>query len=484
MKLVVTSLGLLALLVIMVVPAKSDQQLNSPAAEVFGVSHGAHIRPSLEYGQEILDFNQLSGKDLAVVMYFTDWASFDVNSGDFLDFYLLKKIRSKFGDNPPVIMLTWVPTDGRQTLGGKPACDQDYAGSIPLDAVISGKCDDYIIGFAKALKSRPERFLLRFAHEMNIADSPWWPGHFGQKADKYVEMWRHVYNIFNTVQVSNVEWVWSPNYASHPGYSWNDLNNYYPGDNYLDWIGLSGYNWYSSRNQAWDSFNYLYKGVLNELACKYAKPQIIAEIGSVDGEPSKAAWITDAYQKIPQHPFLRMVVWFNDYAYEDSSDADFRVTSGTTDFGDVQPLPLGSGSWTDAYKQVLSDPVFRSEVPTAQSATPPGVYCGEAIPIFDVQPSGILIEPGDSSRHVLKGLLYSSDQSLSLDIDANPYFKDSTITPDSLNAPWDEAEIHIRSNASTPLGTYKIYINVGSRKIPISINVVEFVGRQYLPVIQ
>ena len=300
MKLLVTSLGLLAMLMFMVIPAKSDTQLNSPASEVLGVSHGAHLRPSLEYGQEILDFNQLSGKDIAVLMYFTSWSSYDAETGEFFNYYLLRKMGQKFGEDLPVIMLTWVPVDGRKTLAGKPACDRDYAGAIPLDAIISGKCDNYIIGFAKALKSQPERFLLRFAHEFNIADSSWWPGHYGQKADKYVQMWQHVFDVFNSVQVSNVEWVWSPNYASHPDKSWNDLNNYYPGDNYLDWIGLSGYNWASSRNASWDSFDYLYDDALHELACNYPKPQIIAEVGSVEGGGSKADWITDAYQKIPQ----------------------------------------------------------------------------------------------------------------------------------------------------------------------------------------
>jgi hypothetical protein len=484
MKLLVTSLGLLAMLMFMVIPAKSDTQLNSPASEVLGVSHGAHLRPSLEYGQEILDFNQLSGKDIAVLMYFTSWSSYDAETGEFFNYYLLRKMGQKFGEDLPVIMLTWVPVDGRKTLAGKPACDKDYSGAIPLDTIISGKCDDYITGFAKALKARPERFLLRFAHEMNIADSSWWPGHFGQKADKYVQMWRHVFDVFNSVQVSNVEWVWSPNYASHPDKSWNDLNNYYPGDNYLDWIGLSGYNWASSRNAAWDSFDYLYDDVLHELACNYPKPQIIAEVGSVEGGGSKTDWITDAYQKIPQYPFLRMVVWFNDYAYEDSSEADFRVTTGTTDFGDVQPLPLGSGSWTNAFQQAVSNPVYRSDVPSLISVSPPRVYCGENSPLYEVQPTSMFIEPGESSLHVLSGLLFSSNQGVSLDVGSNPYFKDSTVSPDTLLAPWSEVEIHIRSNESTPLGNYKIFINVGSQKIPIDIEVVSFVGRQYLPVIQ
>ena len=37
-----------------------------------------------------------------------------------------------------------------------------------------------------------------------------------------------------------VEFVWSPNYISniYPHYS-----HYYPGDDYVDWVGVDGYNW-------------------------------------------------------------------------------------------------------------------------------------------------------------------------------------------------------------------------------------------------
>jgi hypothetical protein len=484
MKVIINCLLLITLLSVSTFPVESQLSDGSPATEVFGVSHAAHIQPTFYYGQEIIDFNSLVGKDISTVMYFSDWSSWDVITGEFFNFYLLRMIQKEFGEDGPVVMLTWVPINGRASLAGKPACDRDYNGAIPLDDVIAGKCDNYIKGFAQALKSRPERFLLRFAHEMNIDSTSWWPKHFGLDASKYVQMWRHIYSIFASQQVSNVEWVWSPNYASHPDRAWNDLHNYYPGDSYVDWIGLSGYNWYSTRGLPWFSFEYLYNDVLIDLACNYPKPQIIAEIGTVDGGPSKASWIDDAYNKILSYPFLRVVTWFNDYAYADPAEPDFRVTTGTDDFGSVSPLPLGSGEWTNAYRQAISNPVYKSNLPSLQSVTPPRVYCGETTPVFEVNPSDILIEPGDSSRLVLTGLLYTNEQSLDLDFNSYSYFMGSTITPNVLFAPWGQAYINLKSSNSTPLGTYTIYVKIGSRSIPIRIRVVAFVGRQYLPAIQ
>ncbi|MGD8634202.1 MAG: hypothetical protein PVF85_11570, partial [Anaerolineales bacterium] len=190
-------------------------------------------------------------------------------------------------------------------------------------------------------------------------------------------------------------WVWSPNYASYPdpsqpGYEWNQIQNYYPGDDYVDWIGLSGYNWYDTpgQNNPWRDFNYLYDEVLTDLACRYAKPQIIAEIGSIEGNGttlSKADWITDAYQRARNYPFLRGLVWFNDYAYE-SSSTDFRVTTGTArEIEDnpslsppqVNPLPSGTSAWTNAYEAAIADPIFTSTLPSLAEATPPHAICDQ-----------------------------------------------------------------------------------------------------------
>lgn len=456
----------------------------SPAARLLGIAHAVHLRPTYEYGQEILDFNALVGKDIAVLMYFSDWKSFDVETGSFFDFFLLKKIQERMGDQGPVIMLSWQPINGRKILAGKPACEQDYSGTIPLDDIINGRCDRYIRGFAQALKSRPERFLLRFAHEMNITDSPWWPGHFGQDASKYVQMWRHAYDVFESENVPNVEWVWSPNYASNPKASWNDLHNYYPGDRYVDWIGLSGYNWYSTRGVPWKTFEDLYHQVLVDLACRYAKPQIIAEVGTVEGEPTKAGWIADMYDKTPNYPFLRLASYFNDFAYGSSTSADFRVTTSTAENGNVAPLPQGSGLWTEAYRLAIANGIYRSDLPDLASVTPPYVYCGENTPFFFVSPDSILIEPGDSSLHSLIGLLYDEVQTVSLDLSQLPYFRGSSVSPAQLDAPWDTASITLTASPSTPIGVYLVPVLVDAQRITIRVSVVSFAGRQYLPIIQ
>ena len=272
-------------------------QAASPATGI-GITHGIHLRPVAitdadgsyhGYGHEIEAFGNLVGKNVGVVMYFTHWAKFDPFLSDAISAHLPASRR-------PIIMLSWEP--GSSSAG----CDLGYGDGLgPVRSIVQGRCDNYIRGFAQALKARPERYLLRLAHEMNITDSPWGAGRYGSTPGDYVAMWRRVHDIFAAVGVPNVEWVWSPNYASHPVETWNTLHAYYPGDEYVDWIGLSGYNWYQWGGRPWESFTNLYDAVLKDLTCRYAKPQILAELGSVDGgtpETSKATWVSDAYKQI------------------------------------------------------------------------------------------------------------------------------------------------------------------------------------------
>ncbi|MGB2896156.1 MAG: hypothetical protein WBB65_08330, partial [Anaerolineales bacterium] len=143
-----------------------------------GITHGAHLRPTFipgtpnwGYGKEILAFNDLVDKDIGVIMYFSNW---DQNGSiALIDPFLLNLIQNEISDptRRPAIMITWEPT---RTLGGSFLCTKSYTGVIPPADIIAGNCDAYLIQFANDIKARPERFLLRFAHEMNITDSPWW----------------------------------------------------------------------------------------------------------------------------------------------------------------------------------------------------------------------------------------------------------------------------------------------------------------------
>jgi len=357
-----------------------------------GITQAAFIRPvffpqdpgslgpeDYGYGKEILAFDSLVGKDIGVVMYFSNWNRLGDSAFDpFLPILINYEITDPA--RRPAIMITWEPT---RTYGGSFGCTKSYTGPIPPADIAAGNCDAYLNMFREDIMARPERYLLRFAHEMNITDSDWWPGNWGSTdANLYVNMYRHVYDVVMADPApTNVEWVWSPNYASNPPDAWNDLHNYYPGDEYVDWIGLSGYNWYTGGSPAspWRSFTWLFDSVLTDLTCSYAKPQIIAEIGTVEGGgavPTKAEWISDVYQNALNYPFLRSIQWFNDYA---PNGADFRITtsSAASGYPNVTQLPAATGTWTNAYSTGLAASIYNSTLPSLTAATPPQPVCAE-----------------------------------------------------------------------------------------------------------
>ena len=124
---------LLALSMILLLPpaaATADHKESPSLNGVLGITHGAHIRPvylpgtpDWGYGDEILAFDDLVGKDIGVVMYFANWLD---AGGHALDPFLLNLIQSEISDpsRRPVIMLTWEPTRTAAAASAAPRATQ------------------------------------------------------------------------------------------------------------------------------------------------------------------------------------------------------------------------------------------------------------------------------------------------------------------------------------------------------------------------
>jgi beta-mannanase len=171
-------------------------------------------------------------------------------------------------------------------------------------------------------------------------------------------MWRHVHRIFDTVGARNVTWVWCPNVnyadAVHP------LRSLYPGNAYVDWTCLDGYNWGTNplAPAGWHSFDETFRATYRVVTKDIAptKPLMIGETSSSEYGGSKASWITDALtDQIPRHyPRVRALVWFNknadgmDWIIESSPAAQAAFAAGiaaplyaTNDFSAIRGSPIG-----------------------------------------------------------------------------------------------------------------------------------------------
>jgi hypothetical protein len=200
-----------------------------------------------------------------------------------------------------------------------------------LSDVIAGTYDSYIREFAEGAKAWGHPFFLRFNWEMNGNWFPWAEGVNGNQPGEYVAAWRHVHDIFTQVGATNATWVWCPNVD--PTHNLHDLASLYPGDEYVDWTGLDGYNWGTNpvRPDRWRSFNELFRSTYGQITETIApsKPLVVSEVGSTEDGGSKAAWIGDALESArTEYPQMRGLVWFD--KYDDGMDWPIESSSSAT----------------------------------------------------------------------------------------------------------------------------------------------------------
>jgi beta-mannanase len=180
---------------------------------------------------------------------------------------------------------------------------------VPLAKIAAGRYDASIKAWADAARSFGHPFFLLFDEEMNGNWYPYSPGMNGNTAVEFVAMWRHVHDVVQSEGASNVTWVWCPNID--PNHMFTSYSALYPGDAYVDWTCLNGYNW--GRNQ-WLTFNQIFAKSYRELlSLAPDKPIMIGEMSSNERGGSKGAWITNALsQELPRrYQRIKAVLWFN-----------------------------------------------------------------------------------------------------------------------------------------------------------------------------
>jgi hypothetical protein len=173
-----------------------------------------------------------------------------------------------------------------------------------LDAIISGSQDSYISQFASAAKAYGSPVILAPFHEMNGDWDPWGGTMSGNTPAKVISAWRHVYSLFSGV--TNVKFAWDVNNQSEPDVSSNSIATYYPGDAYVDYVGVDGFNF----NNPWQTFSQVFPASLMQQLKSYNKPVYILSTASAAGT-QKAQWIKDLGTYATNYGIAGWV-WFNE----------------------------------------------------------------------------------------------------------------------------------------------------------------------------
>lgn len=242
-------------------------------------------------------FERHAGKKVAIVNQGQSWAAFDKEE-----------------------------MDATNARGAIPLVTMGLGSGVTLAEVAAGGQDAAIKKWAQEAKAWGHPFFFGPWWEMNGAWYPW-----GRSPD-FVAAWRHFHDVVVTAGATNVTWTWITNAIwSDPE---SDPTQYYPGDAYVDWVGIDSYNWGLGPAQPdqWRNPDQTITPTL-EVVKKLAagKPVAIIEDASSEYGGNKADWIREmltAY--LPRHPEIGAYLWFNWNLAKNGIRADWPIESSAT----------------------------------------------------------------------------------------------------------------------------------------------------------
>jgi Glycosyl hydrolase family 26 len=214
--------------------------------------------------------------------------------------------------------------------GDLPAVDWSNEGAADAQ-VAAGAYDTLLTAMAQSMRDFGHPLFLLFDEEMNGSWYGYSPGQNGNTAADFVAMWRHVHDVFVAVGASNVTWVWVPNVD--PSDALTPMSSLYPGDAYVDWTGLNGYNWGGGAGGGWMTFAEVFTHSYDTLlAIAPQKPILVGETASEETGGSKAQWITDALTaQVPgRFPRIKGLMWFNWRIFEKNQYWSWEIESSAS----------------------------------------------------------------------------------------------------------------------------------------------------------
>ncbi len=311
--------------------------------------------------KKIIDFEKLIGKKIV-------WAYFSNNWGKGIKFpdKSVKVIHS-LGIVPFIRMMPRTTfTDGVQ--------DPQFT----LQKIIDGKFDNNLTKWALAAKKTNIPLMVEFGTEVNGKWFPWsgilngggttnkyGNPNYPDGPERFRDAYRHIIDLFRKENVTNITWAFHVYPPDDLGdnkilkQSWNNIKNYYPGDNYIDWIGASIYGSFE-RGDSWNSFTKLLDKTYPILASvSPKKPLAVFEFGVLEdpSEGNKSTWIQEALNSIKDGRYPRIKA----ISYWDEKWNDCTIVCLPKINGEIDLRLNSSTASIDTYRKIISSPLFLTD---------------------------------------------------------------------------------------------------------------------------
>jgi len=293
----------------------ASAKLLPPAAGL--LYHGVHAGLSLSCGSafsadELAAYETAAGKRAAIIGMDQNWFQ---------------------GQTFPRAAASWITARGsvpyiRLMLWSGP---QQYRNetAYSIENILAGRLDDAFRRWARDARDFAKPLLVEFGTEVNGNWYPWSGCRHGageQKAygdpsapdgpERFRDAYRRIITLMRGEGAGNITWVFHVNYCDWPDEPWNRLEHYYPGGDYIDWLGISVYGQQRPGTGGSPEFREIMDSVYPRLIKMCSdKPVFIAEFGTVQGSgaDSQGRWAQKALADLAggRWPRVAGFSWWN-----------------------------------------------------------------------------------------------------------------------------------------------------------------------------
>jgi cellulose synthase (UDP-forming) len=202
----------------------------------------------------------------------------------------------------------------------EPWAREDGANTIEtlFDDIRSGAYDNEINRVCSDLASQGRPALIRWGHEMDVVTGRYpWAQH---DAEGFAESFRYFVAMCRAI-VPDAWYVWSP-ISEGP-----EMHRYWPGGEYVDWIGLSIFGFaerdldiYGRLRSFTEIFDEKYQRV-----SIYRRKIMVAELGVVGDANYQKHWMLQLFRDLENYPLLKSLVYYDSQDHVGAWEGKYSV---------------------------------------------------------------------------------------------------------------------------------------------------------------
>ncbi len=222
----------------------------------------------------------------------------------------------------PVTIAKWIRANGSvpyirlmlMSSAAIPTPDPIYN----LSNILSGAFDKDLRRWMRAAREYGSPVIAEYGVEVNGWWFPW-NGLWNRSGESYAvsvgrfrEAYRHIVRLAREEKADNILWVFHVDPWDEPVVDWNHFENYYPGDEWVDWVGVSVYGRQVPRDKRAVSFAFQMDWAYRRLTKLTDKPVVVCEFGNIEDQ-NQAAWATAALTDMLRGRWPKLIgfSWWN-----------------------------------------------------------------------------------------------------------------------------------------------------------------------------